>query len=329
MKNRKSLSIVLALSVLLVLLIGAVIFLAQGMGFAAPKIGVCFRQLADDASQEYRSRLESLFNYSGYKIVVSDARNDQSKQDSQIAKMLKDGCDLLVVEPVITSAADAVVAQVKKADVPLIFINREPTQQILDSWEKLSYVGCDTANAGTVQGQIALKLPQKGDINGDGVISYVILQADPGLIDTQLRTQSCITAMTEAGAVVSCLETVSTDGTKENSQLRCASLLAKYGKDIELILCSADNVALGALDAIKEGGWNPGTDVYLLGIGGSAAAVELVQQQQLAGTVARDTAGLCDRVLTIATQMLAGSNVQRINHVEFLAVTPPETAETQ
>lgn len=327
MKDRKRLCIILALSLLLALLLGVVLLLAQELGTDAPTIGVCFRQLSDSDSQEYWSFLEARLHYSGFKTMSADAGSDQSKQDSQIAQMLKKGCDLLVVEPVMASAADTVVQQLQQANVPLIFINREPTQQVLDSWEKICYVGCNIANAGTVQGEIAAELPQKGDINGDGVTSYVVLQSDPALADTQTRSESCVTAMTQAGAAVSCLQTVATDGTKANSQLRCASLLAQYGKDIEVILCNTDEIALGALEAVKEGGWAPGTDVYLLGIGGSAAAVESVGQGQLTGTVTRDTVGLCEQVLAAITQMLAGTRNQKVIYVDYLPVTAPEAAE--
>ena len=172
-----------------------------------------------------------------------------------------------------------------------------------------------------MQGQIAAALPNKGDMNGDGVVSYVMLQAEEMLIDTQLRSQSCIDAMTEAGAVLNCLGTVTTDGTAEISQLRCAQLLAQYGKDIEVIFCNTDTIALGALEAVKGGGWDPGTDIYLLGIGVSAEALEKVEQGQLTGTVARDVAGLCGTVQAVVNQMLAGEKPQRINHIDFLPVT--------
>ena len=321
MKNRKRVLLIAALALLLAVLLGVAIFLGQNAN--GMKVGICFRQLSDSASQEYQRQLEVVLQDSGFQTVVEDAQNDQSKQDAQIGKMLADGCKLLIVEPVIISAADTVVEQLCKADVPLVFINREPAQQVLESWEKISYVGCDTKHAGTVQGQIAAALPNKGDINGDGVVSYVMLQADETLIDTQLRSQSCIEAMTEAGAVLNCLGTVSTDGTAEISQLRCAQLLAQYGKDIEVIFCNTDAIALGALEAVKGGGWGPGTDIYLLGIGGSAEALEKVAQDQLTGTVVRDVAGLCDTVRTVVTQMLAGDNTQKIHHVDFLPVTKP------
>ena len=327
MKNRKRLCVILALSLVLMLLIGAALLLGQNAGVKAPTIGVCFRQLSDGDSQEYKTILEARLSYSGYKVMTADAANDQSKQDSQIAQMIKKGCDLLVVEPVMVAAADTVVNQLRKANVPLVFINREPAQQVMDSWDRLCYVGCDIANAGTVQGKIAAALPNKGDINGDGVTSYVILQAASDLADTQLRSDSCVAAMTQSGMSCVGLETVSTDGSKDNAQLRCASLLSQYGKDVEVILCNTDEIAMGALEAVKEGGWNPGTDVYVLGIGGSAAAVEAVGQGTLNGTVIRDTNGLCDQVLGTVTQMLAGTRKEKTVYVDFLPITKPEPVE--
>ncbi len=41
-----------------------------------------------------------------------------------------------------------------------------------------------------------------GDINGDGKVSYIMVQGDPENIDAQYRTEYSIKALTDAGVEV-------------------------------------------------------------------------------------------------------------------------------
>ena len=64
-----------------------------------------------------------------------------------------------------------------------VLINREPTAEQMAAYNKLVYVGCDAAQSGTFQGEIILETENKGDINGDGKVSYIMIQGDPENID--------------------------------------------------------------------------------------------------------------------------------------------------
>ena len=317
MKDRKRMCIILALSLGLLLLVAAVLVIQTING--TPKVGVCLRQFNDNGTQAFWNSFHDGLRAQGYRTMVADAKNDQSQQDAQIAEMLKKGCDFLVVEPVMVAAADTVVQQARQAQVPLIFLNREPDAQILNSWESVYYVGGKLGNAGTIQGKIPQQLPGEGDLNGDGVVSYVMLQADPQRTDVQANSQGFAA---EAKNAV-CLETVSTDGTKASGTFRSGVLLAKYGKDIELIVCSTDEIALGAVEAVQGGGWVPGVDICVVGIGSNSEALEMVTQNVLSGTVVQDVDGVCEATITVIGQLLSGGQVEKTIYVDHLSVISP------
>ena len=52
-----------------------------------------------------------------------------------------------------------------------------------------SYVGADARQSGTFQGEIILETPNKGDFDGDGMVSYVMIQGDEESIDAEYRTR--------------------------------------------------------------------------------------------------------------------------------------------
>ena len=146
-------------------------------------IGICIYKFDDNFMTTYRKNLEDSLKAKGYDVTIVDGNNDQAKQTEQINTFISQGVDALIINPVMTTAADAIVNQVKAAGIPTVFINREPTAEIMQLWDKIAYVGCDAAQSGTFQGELILETANKGDINGDGVISYIMIQGDPENID--------------------------------------------------------------------------------------------------------------------------------------------------
>ena len=112
-------------------------------------VGVCVRQESSNA--EYYASITESIRSKGYTVVMKDSQNDQSRQNEQVASLIAEKCDLLVIEPVMVSALEDLLAQAVQAQLPVVLIDRQPQQQVLDSYEKLYYVGCDSAQAGAAQ----------------------------------------------------------------------------------------------------------------------------------------------------------------------------------
>lgn len=297
-----------------------VILLLAGCG-GPQEVGICVRDKDDPAAGQLRQSLEQALIQAGYAVKVSDAGNDQSKQDQQIRELIEDKVDLLIVEPVMITTADQTVQQAKNANVPLVFINHAPERTVLDSWDKVCYVGYDAAQSGALQGQMCLELPQQGDLNGDGILSYVMIAGPEDHLDAQLRTQTCEAALADGGLAYTALATEYGAWTRVDAQRRCAQLLAKFGKDIEVIFCNSDVLALGAMDAIKDGGRTVGKNIYLLGIDGDKQAMLLVKSADMTGTVSLDIPGQTACVISAVTALLSGSGVEKVQYVQQMAVS--------
>ena len=134
-------------------------------------IGVCIYKFDDAFMTTYRNALQEILEGKGYTVTFMDGKNDQAEQNNQINNFIAQGVDALIINPVMTSAADQIIATVKDAGVPTVLINREPTAEQMSAYDKLVYVGCDARQSGTMQGELILDTPNKGDINGDGKVS--------------------------------------------------------------------------------------------------------------------------------------------------------------
>ena len=169
---------------------------------AGGNIGVCIYKFDDAFMTTYRNALQEILEGKGYTVTFMDGKNDQAEQNNQINNFIAQKVDALIINPVMTSAADQIIATVKDAGVPTVLINREPTADQMSAYDKLVYVGCDARQSGTMQGELILDTANKGDINGDGKVSYIMIQGDPENVDAQYRTEFSVKALTDAGMEV-------------------------------------------------------------------------------------------------------------------------------
>ena len=293
-------------------------------------IGVCIYKFDDAFMTTYRNALQKILEDKGYKVTVVDGNNDQAKQNEQINTFITQGVDALIINPVMTSAAATIVDTVKAADIPTVLINREPTADDMAAYNKLVYVGCDAAQSGTFQGQLILDTENKGDINGDGVVSYIMIQGDPENIDAQLRTEYSVKALTDAGMKVEQLNLTRGDWDREKGQTICANDLAQFGDKVEVVFCNNDDMAIGALQAIQSAGRTVNKDIYLVGVDALAAALNEVKAGNMTGTVLNDAVGQASGAVEQMELLLNGTTFEagkQSVYVDYVKVTPDNVAD--
>ena len=297
---------------------------------AGGKVGVCIYKFDDAFMTTYRNALQAMLEEKGYEVTVVDGNNDQAKQTEQVNTFITQGVDALIINPVMTSAADTIIAAVQQADVPTVLINREPTAEQMAAYNKLVYVGCDAAQSGTFQGEIILETENKGDINGDGKVSYIMIQGDPENIDAQLRTEYSVKALKDAGMEVEELDLQRGDWDRNKGQEIAQNDLAKFGDQIEVVFCNNDDMAIGALQAIQAAGRTVNEDIYLVGVDALDAALNEVVNGNLTGTVLNDAQSQATQAVACMEELLGGKTYaegEQSVYVDYVKVTPDNASE--
>ena len=297
---------------------------------AGGKVGVCIYKFDDAFMTTYRNALQAMLEEKGYEVTVVDGNNDQAKQTEQVNTFITQGVDALIINPVMTSAADTIIAAVQQADVPTVLINREPTAEQMAAYNKLVYVGCDAAQSGTFQGEILLETVNKGDINGDGKVSYIMIQGDPENIDAQLRTEYSVKALKDAGMEVEELDLQRGDWDRNKGQEIAQNDLAKFGDQIEVVFCNNDDMAIGALQAIQAAGRTVNKDIYLVGVDALDAALNEVVNGNLTGTVLNDAQSQASQAVASMEDLLGGKTFaegEQSIYVDYVKVTPENASE--
>lgn len=291
------------------------------------KIGICIYKFDDNFMTTYRNALEASLKEKGYEVTVVDGKNDQATQNEQINTFISQQYDALIVNPCMTSAADGIMSLVKAANIPTVIINREPEASVMEMYDKTAYVGCDAAQSGTMQGELILDTANKGDINGDGKVSYIMVQGDPENIDAKLRTEYSVKALTDAGITVEELNLTRGDWDQAKGQEIVANDLSKFGDQIEVVFCNNDAMALGAIQAIEANNRVVGEDIYLVGVDALDDALKQVQDGKMTGTVLNDAVGQADKAIETMEKLLAGETVEKQIYVDYVKVTQANVAE--
>ena len=294
-------------------------------------VGVAIYQYNDNFMTLYRQEIEAYFktletDTVKYNVVTVDSKNDMAEQTNQIDTFITQGMDVIICNLVQTSSAEVIIDKVVAADIPLILINREPLGETDESYPGIinnptvCYVGADARQSGTYQGEIVLALDNKGDINGDGVVNYVMVVGDPENPDAQYRTEFSIKALTDAGLQVNKLVENVGNWDQTKGQEIVAAALAQFGDEIEVVFCNNDGMALGAAAAIEAAGRVVGEDIYLLGVDALTECQEMVKAGTMTGTVLNDHIGQSHAAVDAAVAALNGEALQNYYWVDYLKV---------
>lgn len=291
------------------------------------RIGVCFADAQNSPSSTYQNDLLIALQQAGFQATSVDGKNDQTRQSRQIKNFLSENYSLLLIEPVIADAAEEIVTQLKSAGVPAVFINREPSTDVMASWDRICYIGCDAIQPGILQGQLVLNLPNQGDFNEDGIISYGIISGPENHADAILRTQYCANELSFGNLETALLTTVHGDWTVESGQQICAQMLSQYGKDLEVLFCNHDTLALGAVQAIEAGGRTVGENLYLVGADPTPKTLACIMNGELTGSVCADLQIQLTRTLQAVESLLAGQTVEPVQYTNYTVITQENVSQ--
>ena len=243
-------------------------------------VGICYANATDSINASYRYALSQALRKQGYTVLELDADNDQAKQLQQIKLMADRGCMALMIEPVMAAAAEELEQAIAQSGLPTVLLNRKCTSE-------RSVVGTDPAQAGALLAETVAALPNGGDINKDGVVSYMLIMGPEDHIDSQVQMEKAIQVLNNLPDM-QCITRQRADLTKESGQRICRRALSDYGPDVEVILCCNSAVTAGAVQAVEEDGWQTGSDMYILGIGMDRESGELVRSGAVAAVICPD-----------------------------------------
>jgi methyl-galactoside transport system substrate-binding protein len=301
-------------------------------------VGVFYYTFADAYITTVRTAMDSKLSDAGVTYNDYDGANNQATQLDQINTAITNGANLLIVNIVETSSPDAAQQAcdaAKAAGIPIIFFNREVADDVVNSYDDCAFVGTDAPEAGHMQGEMIgdylLENYDAVDLNGDGVISYVMFKGQEGNAEAEYRTQYAVedanTILTAAGKSELAFYNANNSDKYLVDQTGAWSaqaatdymttILAEYseanGNMVELVIANNDNMAEGAVAALQTAGYNLGdgasTTIPVYGVDAMDSAVQKIENGQMTGTVKQDGEGMATTIMTLVSNINDGASL--------------------
>jgi methyl-galactoside transport system substrate-binding protein len=273
------------------LAISALTFFGCSKKASKPKLGVAIYKFDDTFMSYVRTKIETSAK-GKIDVSVQDSQYDQPKQNDQVDQFLTQGATALAINLVDPPAVSVVIEKAKAKGIPVVFFNREPAAADMAKYDKAYYVGAKAQESGTMQGELVVdywKAHPEADKNKDGKVQYVMLIGDPSNSDASFRTEFSIKAIEKAGIQTEKLADDTAMWDKIKGQEKTAAWLAKFGDQIEVVLANNDDMALGAIEALKaQGYFKDGKSMPVVGVDATPPALDALEQGFLVGTVLND-----------------------------------------
>lgn len=273
--------------------------LASVPAFAEDGVTVSWYNFGDAFSSYVRDSMSNAFDELGVDATMKDSNNIQQTQNDDLQTAVNTGTSAIVVQMVDSGAyatAKNILQMGMDADIPVIFFSRvmstdnDECAELMSTYDKTCYIGTKPEEAGYLQGDMIgeylVNHYDECDLNGDGKISYVMLKGDQANQEAIYRTKYSVEyankALEKAGYPDLEYYDPSTDTNGDEGPYivdpngswsqtfaneTMTTILTQYNESNnnmpELIISNNDDMAIGAINALKVAGYNTEGGTYI------------------------------------------------------------------
>ena len=253
----------------------------------------------------------------GITLDMQDAANDVSTANNKLDAALTKGTDVVAICAPDRESTETMAQKCDADGVPAVFFNMEPMESTMESYDNIWYVGAEAAQSGEMCAQALINYwnenTEIADKNGDGVLQLVILQGEIGQQDVQLRTQAYEDTLKAQGIDYEILAMDTANWDQAQALDKMNAWITAYGIDgIEGVLCNNDSMAMGAVQACINNGYNSGDPekfVPIVGIDANIDALEAMKAGSLLGTVLNDRQNQSIAIINVIKAVNAGQEI--------------------
>lgn len=285
----------------------------------AENIGVTMALFDDNFLTVLRNGIQKMADeMDGVNVQIEDAQNDVAKQLDQINNFAASGVDAIIVNPVDTSATQAMTNAAAAAGVPLVYVNREPIN--VDTLpDNQAFVASNEIESGTLAAFEGCKmLRAKGKTTSARI--YILV----GELSNQAAVQRTKDFHDVIGMDMCKFITIIDEQTANWSRDQARDLMTNWlsaGEPFDAVFANNDEMAIGAIQAMKAAGVSM-EEVIVTGVDATQDALVAMSAGDLDVTVFQDAAGQGSGSLNAALDLARGKKVDQKVYIPFKLVIP-------
>ncbi len=234
-------------------------------------IGLSISTLANPFFVTLQEGAQAAADEAGIELIVNDSQDDAQTEANGIDDFITQGVDVIVLNPVDSEAAIAVVESAEAAGIPVITVDRA-----VDGAEVATHVSSDNVLGGELATEELLSL-----IGGEGTVAQ--LEGIPGTDATRERGAGFDNVLADADGV----ELVSsiTANFSRDEGFNVAQDILQANPDLDAIFAQNDEMALGAVEAADALGILD--ELVIIGFDATGDALAAIEDGRMEGTVAQ------------------------------------------
>ena len=256
-------------------------------------IGVSLSTLNNPFFISVKDGIVDLAEEKGSEVKVLDAQDDTSKQSNDIDDLIQQGVDILLINPVDSSAISPAVEAANGAGIPVITIDRSS-----EGGDVITLVASDNVEGGKIAAQYIEEISGKQ-------AKVAELEGIPGASATNERGQGFDDYAKDALDVVD-KQTASFDRAKG---LTVMENMLQANPEIQAVFAQNDEMALGAIQAIQAAGKTG--EIQVVGFDGTDDGLAAIEAGTLSATVAQQPAEMGKLAMQAAFDHFAGKDVEK------------------
>ncbi|MDT7543098.1 MAG: galactofuranose transport system substrate-binding protein [Acidobacteriota bacterium] len=243
------------------------------------KIVVGFSQMENDGpwriAETASMRDEGAKRATKYQLLVTDAQGQTSKQVSDVEDLIARGVDVLFLAPREEQGFESALQAAREKNIPVFLIDREVNGKAGEDF--VTFVGSNFVEEGRRAGEWLVK-------QTNGKAGIVELLGTSGASVARDRHDGFAAAIKDQPGM-KILTSQTANFNRAQGQKVMENIIQAQGKNITVVYAHNDEMALGAVQALKAAGMQPGKDVIVLSVDGEKAALEAVQHSEMSATV--------------------------------------------
>ncbi|GHO80453.1 sugar ABC transporter substrate-binding protein [Ktedonobacter sp. SOSP1-85] len=241
---------------------------------SGPVHKVAWSQNALDGAWRFaeEASIEAAAKAHGYQLLKTNANNSDVQQVQDIQNLINDHPDVLLVDPHTEDAEAAQVVAARKACIPVVVVDRDVNeQQASPGRDFATFVGGDFKKEGALAADALIEA-----LGGSSAKATIVeLDGTTGSSPAILRGGGFNGELAAKAPGIKIVAEQTADFNRATGQQVMATLIQQY-PDIKGVFAHNDEMAIGAITALKAAGKHPGQDIKVVSIDGTKDAVNLV-----------------------------------------------------
>jgi|GEM_PF-5633839 len=279
------------------------------------KIGVSYESndFTDNIVSFIKERYDFIHDNINDKIGLELKPTEEGDQLKDIDYFINNNFDIVLIYLNSEKDSSLIIQKLINHNIPAVFFHMQISDQDIKLWNKIFYVGIKLEQPAILQGQLVKEywdfIGNNVDKNKNGRLDYIMLTGKPNS-DSFFRTKYPIIYLNNHKIKTKLLELSYSEWEKDIAANNMKKVIEKYGDEIEFVIANNDNMALGAIDALKEYGYFK-NDKYMpvIGVDATSDAIKSIKKGEMYATIQYDFRKVGTNTFNIAYALLENKNI--------------------